>query len=582
MYNWSKKDLFWRDGVKKDLVIRCIEDANIVLNNTNIVDDSLTLEQSIMPNSCLTFGGYSSSCLKLETTEAKDLTGYTLAAFMYLNGDSTDMLPLGVFVVRECTWNAERTQRELVAYDYMYDIINTDMTDWYAYYWSTKTPGSYVAWHTFVEDMFSALGISIANKPFAPTYYYKFQYSKNSIKVLKYSDSARTTLVTESDTFDTEGDHTFENTFKMNYHPEGSGTWGYWYVYPLKEGIKNGGSTMDLDSHLWLSTLSSGAISENTQVTHNTGIEPDLYYMPNTPYYNVHIYQNIADTQVISGGTLLTSLLEVGGFFGTIDRFGEFRFITLGSPAYTQELVALYPDSTIYPYNYTVSREASGTTYSSTVYTYPSGEQYIVETIGPDKYETVEYEDYYCLPADFVYVLDEYNDIDGNYYGYYMDGAVARTQIGPENPCVIYNNWIAYNDHSQGNTIAQCIYTRAHGMYYRPCELEMMGNPCLEVGDRILVVTPDFHHKTQVKFVTYILDRTLKGINHLRDTVTNNGSKYFNIPNVSTNERLSSIERQLASGIAANDPVTILSVTELPAQPLNDVIYLIQGEVVVF
>ena len=57
-------------------------------------------------------------------------------------------------------------------------------------------------------------------------------------------------------------------------------------------------------------------------------------------------------------------------------------------------------------------------------------------------------------------------------------------------------------------------------VWYRPAQVEARGNPCLEVGDGILL------HTTREDVYTYILQRTLKGIQALRDSYTAEGEEY--------------------------------------------------------
>ena len=69
-------------------------------------------------------------------------------------------------------------------------------------------------------------------------------------------------------------------------------------------------------------------------------------------------------------------------------------------------------------------------------------------------------------------------------------------------------------------TIADRVLRVIGVVWYRPAQVEARGNPCLEVGDGILL------HTTRETIYTYILQRTLKGIQALRDSYTAEGEEY--------------------------------------------------------
>lgn len=153
------------------------------------------------------------------------------------------------------------------------------------------------------------------------------------------------------------------------------------------------------------------------------------------------------------------------------------------------------------------------------------------------------------------------------------------------NPFYVTNNWVAYlHDDLHQSLYVQNVFVAAHNCQYRPMSIKMMGNPCLEPGDRITVYYPgnSFGREPEI-FNTLLLDRTLSGIQTLWDSVVANGSRYFGYPGNgnSLENRLENIERQLASSIGGGGGIKILSVDELPANPEFNTIYLIQGEVVV-
>ena len=64
------------------------------------------------------------------------------------------------------------------------------------------------------------------------------------------------------------------------------------------------------------------------------------------------------------------------------------------------------------------------------------------------------------------------------------------------------------------------VYSDIATVWYMPCTLECVGTPCIEVGDSIRLNTTD-------KIIyTYVLERTLKGIQALVDNIEAQGEEY--------------------------------------------------------
>lgn len=100
-----------------------------VLNGTDIGDDSIleesmTLSESICSASALTIGSCEASTFKIQLRTEQELKGKTITV---TNHD----IQYGVFKVYEDKPTADRTFKEITAYDAMYDIINADVTEWY-------------------------------------------------------------------------------------------------------------------------------------------------------------------------------------------------------------------------------------------------------------------------------------------------------------------------------------------------------------------------------------------------------------------------------------------------------------------
>ena len=201
------------------------------------------------------------------------------------------------------------------------------------------------------------------------------------------------------------------------------------------------------------------------------------------------ITKTVATTS-LSGMEVLTSLCEAGLRFGHIvpNRFTYiFRYEMIDAIGDT-----LYPDQPnvndvnhLYPI-------ASGL--------YPK-EGSVEEEVGVNgTYISATFEDYFVEPITRLQIRLNENDIG------YQDGT-------GDNIYVIENNFLLYGQSTQA--LASC-YSGAVQYFlskisFVPANVVAQGNPCLEVGDRIRV------HTRHATIDTYILQRTLKGIQSLRD-----------------------------------------------------------------
>jgi hypothetical protein len=120
------------DSTDKKLFINVDGSGFSVITNKNIHNGQFTLEESICSESELRFGGCESSKIQFKmnnvTSSLKDMW---LTVNQVVDGHSENPLQLGVFKVFSDKLTADRRHKEIIAYDRMYDIVNTDITDWY-------------------------------------------------------------------------------------------------------------------------------------------------------------------------------------------------------------------------------------------------------------------------------------------------------------------------------------------------------------------------------------------------------------------------------------------------------------------
>lgn len=189
--------------------------------------------------------------------------------------------------------------------------------------------------------------------------------------------------------------------------------------------------------------------------------------------------------EAISGKEVLFCILEINGCMGNIGRVGKFRYVYL-----TQEMQGLYPANDLYPADDLYPRNPKST------------------SISKSQYISAQYEDYIVRTIDKLQIREKENDI-GAIVG---DGG---------NTYVIEGNFLVYGKGTKElNEIGEKTLSKIKGIIYRPFSADCKGNPCLEVGDAVRLAT-----KYEL-IETYILKRTLKGIQALRDDLEADGEEY--------------------------------------------------------
>ena len=189
--------------------------------------------------------------------------------------------------------------------------------------------------------------------------------------------------------------------------------------------------------------------------------------------------------EAMSGKEVLSCILEINGCMGNIGRDGKFRYVYL-----TQEMQGLYPANDLYPADDLYPRNPKST------------------SISKSQYISAQYEDYIVRTIDKLQIREKENDI-GAIVG---DGG---------NTYVIEENFLVYGKGTKElNEIGEKTLSKIKGIIYRPFSADCKGNPCLEVGDAVRLTT-----KYEL-IETYILKRTLKGIQALRDDLEADGEEY--------------------------------------------------------
>lgn len=190
-------------------------------------------------------------------------------------------------------------------------------------------------------------------------------------------------------------------------------------------------------------------------------------------------------TNTLSGRQVLSAICELNGCLGKINRDGKFVYVVLD----------VNPSERIEIRNY-------------------------VNGVG-------SYEDYETTQIGKVQIRQETNDI----------GATA----GEGTNCyTVQDNFLVYGKMAEDlNTIATNLLSVIDGISYRPFfGIRTLGNPCYEVGDAVKIVARN------ITINSYILNRTLSGIQALRDVYTANGVEKYTEKVNSYDSEIKQLKRQ--------------------------------------
>lgn len=132
MINSNLKEKYWDSGTDKQMVISVVG-TNQKIDNSMLEIGTFALEESLCSESELKFGACEANCVKFTARNtAGNIIGKTISIEETIDGDGKNPMPYGVFKVASDVPTADRTKRQITAYDAMYDIINTDVKSWYA------------------------------------------------------------------------------------------------------------------------------------------------------------------------------------------------------------------------------------------------------------------------------------------------------------------------------------------------------------------------------------------------------------------------------------------------------------------
>ena len=197
---------------------------------------------------------------------------------------------------------------------------------------------------------------------------------------------------------------------------------------------------------------------------------------------DIQIEKTIQPSELL-GIDVLEAICEINGCFGQVRKNRKLKYVSIGTKG-------LYPSETLYP--------------KDDLYPLDSEED------TPEKvrfYKKIVYEDYSVQGIDKVQIRQEEGDI-GAIYG------------NGTNAYIIEGNFLVYGKSAEElSEIAQNAYNIIQGITYIPSQVECVGLPWIEVGDKLTAQTND-------DFIeTIIMTRTLSGTQALSDTFVSTGNQ---------------------------------------------------------
>lgn len=211
-------------------------------------------------------------------------------------------------------------------------------------------------------------------------------------------------------------------------------------------------------------------------------------------------YGTIGET--LSGSVVIEAICELNGCFGHINRDGKFEYVTL-----KQIYKELFPADDLFPRNDL----------------YPASDN-VGLVIYNWQYEATEHEDFDVQPITQVQIIQEDNDI-------------GMTVGADGNKYVVNSNFLTYSfSDEELETVGTNLLSVIEKAKYTPIKANVIGNPCVTVGDIIKIVT------NSAILYSYVINRSLKGCQSLTDEFESNGEEYRSVDVNSTSGQIKKLQ----------------------------------------
>ena len=550
---------FLQSSSHKELSIT-FPDHDLIVGNANIVQESMELEESIMSGNDLEFIGCESNRFSIDLSGTlldidgvpvtKDLTGTDISVSIKASG-SEESVPIFVGTVVEYDGKSNTRKKTITAYD--------------ALYWLGDSAKGEVDWNSY-----NTLKFPITIKKFRDWIFEKTGIRQESVAL-------------PADNMKTRGldDQVYSQIRK---YQKGELCKYNGIVYARKKYTGKPETTWK--SANWYQP--SGYDSEKKYKFGEVIRTDKMFYMCNKDFsaakeYSEEDWQEIDfdydyEDENITWIDLIKMVCRLNCVYGKINRYGLFTYIF---PTHMTEDDGFFPGAESYlpMYPTTGIDDSTGTDSASNSVHYAN-------------YKEVKYETYKIQPITRYVIRDSSHDKKKG-----AAGTGKRKYIMQGNELVF--GWTK----SQKTELATAVLSLNSGFTYQPFEAATTGLPYIECGDVAMFYVYDFINSAQqqkdiwVEMSFIILHRKLTGIQQLMDDLSATGEKgnthisgseaqvnqnYTNtqIQKLKTSQSYteSNVENlnEQVEQLQANG-LKVESVTELPASPDANTIYLIQG-----
>ena len=158
---WNKvKSAYFDESENKHLVVTFPE-INLTLKHSQIKKESMEINEAILDQECIEFVGCIASQFKLQISSIKKkLKGKKIEVSIYT--DSTSDKPVKLFsgFVDSDERTGNKRSKEIIAYDMMYSLADTDVTTWFKTQVAYLKMGKKLTVKKFRNDLFVFLGIA--------------------------------------------------------------------------------------------------------------------------------------------------------------------------------------------------------------------------------------------------------------------------------------------------------------------------------------------------------------------------------------------------------------------------------------
>lgn len=203
---------------------------------------------------------------------------------------------------------------------------------------------------------------------------------------------------------------------------------------------------------------------------------------------NMKVSKSVDDID-LTAKDVLEAICEINGVFGKMSRDDIFIYVELKSPS-----KGLFPSKTLYPNSSLFPRKPG----NIDTRRLPMGE-----------YKTLQVGDTNFEQITKLQIRQSEDDI----------GYIAGDDTGVS--YIIQGNFLTYSSGTDElKTIANNVLSKISKVIFNPVNITLQGNPCVETGDIIRII--DTNNKV---YMSYVLQRTLTGIQMLMDSIISEGDQ---------------------------------------------------------